>query len=141
MKKNHQSISKQFISTLKLNKGCAICGYSTIASALDFHHINEEGKEKNISRLTSIRAFSEMKKCVVLCSRCHREVHSGMHSMTALHRQMITQEDLGFTQGKWGEKRLDLRRDQAIDDARANYNDVRDGNSRKEVALKILRRA
>jgi len=30
---------KQFTSNLKVEKGCSVCGYNKLSSALDFHHI------------------------------------------------------------------------------------------------------
>ena len=46
---------------------------------LDFHHIDPSKKEGNIAKIiTSIsRKFllSELEKCIVLCTNCHRKVH------------------------------------------------------------------
>ena len=60
---------------------CRICGYSECLAALEFHHVESFGKEFNISdRMTSFDAIrAELDKCVLLCCRCHREVHDGMH--------------------------------------------------------------
>jgi len=60
---------------------CEICGYTGFPSAFDFHHANPLEKEYNISdRLASIELLrSELDKCHLLCSRCHREVHEGLH--------------------------------------------------------------
>lgn len=65
--------------------GCCIkCGYNNCLNALDFHHKSGK-KEANISLLISqgskTRAIEEAKKCVVLCSNCHREFHSGLFSL------------------------------------------------------------
>lgn len=48
---------------------------------MDFHHVSSLEKEFNISsRMTSFKAIqAELDKCVLLCCRCHREVHAGMH--------------------------------------------------------------
>lgn len=61
---------------------CKICGYDVCYAALDFHHIDETTKEYNISaRLTSSleKLKPELDKTVLLCCRCHREVHDGLH--------------------------------------------------------------
>lgn len=60
---------------------CQICGYDKCSSAFDFHHINPLEKDFTISaRMTSWEAIQkELKKCVLLCCRCHREVHDGLH--------------------------------------------------------------
>lgn len=60
---------------------CNICGYDHCDSALDFHHVDDLTKEFAVSdRLTSWeRIVGELDKCVLLCCRCHREVHDGLH--------------------------------------------------------------
>lgn len=64
-----------------LGGSCRICGYDKCPSAFDFHHVNAMEKDFTISaRMTSWEAIEkELKKCVLLCSRCHREVHDGLH--------------------------------------------------------------
>lgn len=61
---------------------CAICGYSKCSAALDFHHINPEEKDGyGTGALKAHWSFEknlpELDKCVLLCARCHREVHAG----------------------------------------------------------------
>lgn len=60
---------------------CAICGYDQCTAAFDFHHIEVWMKDFTISAHMSSwdRIEPELKKCVLLCSRCHREVHDGLH--------------------------------------------------------------
>lgn len=60
---------------------CEVCGYKECAAAMDFHHVDPLHKDFTISqRMTSFDAIKqELDKCVLLCSRCHREVHEGMH--------------------------------------------------------------
>lgn len=60
---------------------CVICGYTECAAAFDFHHLDAWEKDFNISaKLTSWDAIvRELAKCVLLCARCHREVHDGLH--------------------------------------------------------------
>jgi len=60
---------------------CSICKYDKCASAFDFHHVNQLEKDFNISsKMTSWEAIErELKKCVLLCARCHREAHAGLH--------------------------------------------------------------
>ena len=84
-KSNSQSVS-DYRRNRKLNlikasgNQCCICSYKRAISALEFHHINPEEKENNISRMTSNnyqldKVYEEIKKCVVLCANCHREFH------------------------------------------------------------------
>ena len=59
---------------------CVICHYDRCQSAMDFHHIDSTTKDFNISsRMTWEAIVRELDKCVLLCSRCHREVHDGLH--------------------------------------------------------------
>jgi len=64
---------------------CVLCGYDNCYAALDFHHFRGE-KKINVSDITGQPSpFSkerqellgdELKKCIVLCSNCHRELHN-----------------------------------------------------------------
>jgi 5-methylcytosine-specific restriction endonuclease McrA len=57
---------------------CVCCGYSRTSSALEFHHVIPSDKEFSISCSSSLeKVYYELDKCVLLCSNCHREVHSG----------------------------------------------------------------
>ncbi len=49
---------------------------------MDFHHPDALEKDFSISsKITSFAAIeAELRKCVLLCSRCHREVHDGLHA-------------------------------------------------------------
>ncbi len=60
---------------------CVICGYDACESAFDFHHVDALEKDFNISdRMTSFEAIrSELDKTVLVCCRCHREIHDGLH--------------------------------------------------------------
>ena len=60
---------------------CALCGYNRCNDALDLHHLNPDEKDFDISDRPCIswdRTSIEMKKCILLCANCHREVHSGL---------------------------------------------------------------
>jgi predicted HNH restriction endonuclease len=57
---------------------CQICGYDKCPSAFDFHHVG--AKDFNISAKSSWAVIlPELRRCTLLCSNCHREVHSGWH--------------------------------------------------------------
>ena len=59
---------------------CQICGYNHFYGALDFHHIDPSKKDVIIGSIRKPfdkKLLTELKKCVVLCSNCHREVHHG----------------------------------------------------------------
>lgn len=62
---------------------CCICGYDKCKSAMCFHHVDPSVKSFGISDIGLLKKWSllvdEVKKCVVLCNRCHVEVHAGLH--------------------------------------------------------------
>ena len=58
---------------------CEICGYDKCIDALDFHHLNPNEKDFGISEygiLSFERLKKEVDKCILVCCRCHREIHS-----------------------------------------------------------------
>ncbi len=65
---------------------CWYCDYGKgfeTTSILDFHHMDPNKKLFGISTRNAVgqkwdRIYEEMKKCVVLCCRCHREYHAGL---------------------------------------------------------------
>lgn len=57
---------------------CTKCGYDKCIAALDFHHVDKTKKEFNIfgaNKKSWIKMLEELKKCILLCSNCHREHH------------------------------------------------------------------
>ena len=70
----------EFVSRYKRVCGCLLCNESC-PPALDFHHLDSETKDNNVSMLLkgSRKVLKkEMKKCVVLCANCHRKHHAGI---------------------------------------------------------------
>ena len=60
------------------NKKCGICGYNRSRNSLQFHHIDKNKKDftisiKHISNANWHKVEEELKKCIMLCSCCHRE--------------------------------------------------------------------
>ena len=57
---------------------CSICGYDKCLGAMEFHHIDPNAKDANWNKLR-LRSWDkivkELKKCQLLCCRCHREIH------------------------------------------------------------------
>lgn len=62
------------LDAIKLERGCAKCGYNEHPAALLFHHRDPAEKELNVSQLAA-RAWpvieEELAKCDVLCGNCH----------------------------------------------------------------------
>jgi hypothetical protein len=65
----------------KKNKGgkCQICNYNRCTWALQFHHLDPNEKELSLSGkcMRWDKAKLELDKCILLCSNCHAEIHSG----------------------------------------------------------------
>lgn len=62
---------------------CQCCGYDRCLAALEFHHVDPTLKDKTIESMTKgAKAFNtikdELDKCLLVCSRCHREIHTGI---------------------------------------------------------------
>jgi len=76
------------LATMKLERGCADCGYAAHPEALDFDHVrgeklfslgghhgrwkNGEYQKSNIGRMSLDRILNETEKCEVVCANCHR---------------------------------------------------------------------
>lgn len=65
--------------SIKTQKGCSYCGEKHY-SCLDFHHVKGT-KIDTIGQMTRNKKYSfedlqtEIEKCVVVCSNCHRKIH------------------------------------------------------------------
>ena len=60
---------------------CGICGYNKCIQALEFHHLDPNEKEFSISRYSNWsfeRTSQEVRKCILICSNCHKEYHNGL---------------------------------------------------------------
>ncbi|MFA5961286.1 MAG: hypothetical protein WC848_01215 [Parcubacteria group bacterium] len=64
---------------------CALCGYDRCSDALEFHHANSSEKEFGVSQAGLTRSWervkSEIKKCILVCANCHRELHNNIRSL------------------------------------------------------------
>lgn len=68
---------------------CQCCGYNKYVGALEFHHVDKDDKEIVISRAECIALsiiMEELKKCVLVCSNCHREIHRGITSCPTVNQ-------------------------------------------------------
>lgn len=68
---------------------CNKCGYDLCPDALDLHHRDEKEKSFGLgSAMARPRKWSliveEAKKCVLLCCRCHRELHAGCWDLSKI---------------------------------------------------------
>ena len=65
---------------------CQICGYNKTHKALEFHHIDPNQKEMGFgetraNNVSWAKLITELRKCVLLCSNCHKEVHEGITTL------------------------------------------------------------
>ena len=66
-------VKQTILDTLGI-KSCCRCPEARLV-CLDFHH-TDANKEKGVSKITNVsRALEEARKCIVLCSNCHRVEH------------------------------------------------------------------
>ena len=87
---NQESVNRQRLFKLKCieYKGgkCQICKYDKHPGALEFHHINPNEKDFQISKVKNYTFNTaiekELDKCALLCSNCHKEVHGGLIALS-----------------------------------------------------------
>jgi hypothetical protein len=65
---------------------CQCCGYSKCADALDFHHRDPNQKDFGFGKVRAnccswLKIANELRKCVLVCSNCHREIHAGVRKV------------------------------------------------------------
>ena len=72
---------KRKLELIKLHgTECSQCGYSKNYSALEFHHVvpGEKNFQLDLRSLSNRRwdvILKEVKKCILICSNCHAELH------------------------------------------------------------------
>ncbi len=69
---------------------CVCCGYKECMAAMDFHHIEMDKKEIGIARMLANpssweKIVKELRKCVLVCNRCHQEIHAGVRVLPDKH--------------------------------------------------------
>lgn len=74
----NQAIFREKYQAYKDDLVCTICGEDENI-CLDFHHLESDEKEHNISELVKKGSWNllmeEVNKCIVVCSNCHRKIH------------------------------------------------------------------
>lgn len=77
---------------------CCLCGYDKVQDALEFHHINPEEKEYAIAKNGTChdleKDLAEIKKCILVCSNCHREIHKNLYSEEELREKQNYNEEI-----------------------------------------------
>ncbi len=72
----HTQLLQEYKNTMQ----CVVCGENENC-CLEFHHTDPSVKEFTIGRAMARNwesILQEIKKCVCLCSNCHKKVHAGL---------------------------------------------------------------
>lgn len=76
---------------------CIKCGYNKCISALEFHHTDPSQKDFAISVSGHTRSWqvilSELDKCMLVCCRCHREIHHELHNKQPVIEKIAFQKE------------------------------------------------
>ena len=72
---------QQRVRDYKSERGCTCCDESD-EMCLELHHLDPSEKELNPADMATRgwsweRMLSEIQKCVVVCSNCHKKIHAG----------------------------------------------------------------
>lgn len=95
-KNRRYELKKWFREEFMPTQKCCKCGENHPA-CIDFHHVDPTSKEKGIARvlhdsLSKNTLLKELKKCIAVCSNCHRKLH---------HEEMMAGEiSKGYSQHK-----------------------------------------
>lgn len=103
---------------------CNLCGYNITNSALEFHHIDANTKLYGVASNGTCHDLesdlAEIKKCILVCANCHREIHDGNY----------TPEELWIKQ-KYNEKIAEQLREEKIQTMSKTHHFCKDCN--KEI--------
>jgi hypothetical protein len=78
-RKNRLRRARSILRKMKSERGCKYCGQNDVLF-LDYHHLDPEQKNENVSKLKSLRTMlQEAAKCDVVCSYCHRRIGDGQY--------------------------------------------------------------
>ena len=78
VKTNKKKVYDAYIDWKKQQK-CSLCPEDAY-ECLDLHHLDPNEKDFDPSRAKDYgwkKFLTEVEKCIILCSNCHRKVHSG----------------------------------------------------------------
>lgn len=74
--KDRAARMRDYVQAIKLERGCADCGYNAHPAALDFDHLPGTVKTMRLASApggsTMAKLIAEMEKCEVVCANCHR---------------------------------------------------------------------
>lgn len=114
MSKNSEAVKKWRRTTkrrliLSLGGKCCCCGYSKCDNALEFHHLDSDHKDFIIGRIRASnisweKIIKEIRKCALVCSNCHKEIHAGIINLPEnypkFNEDFVFYKDLEKLKGK-----------------------------------------
>ena len=93
-----QLTRSMFLAKIKKARGgkCIRCGYNKCIKALEFHHLDPTQKDFTISndRFKLQDAVAESKKCILICSNCHKELHDNLWNIEDLNIEEMEEVEL-----------------------------------------------
>lgn len=95
---------RDWFRAIKASAKCTCCPESD-PCVLEFHHVNPSSKTFTISHMVNQgmaynKILDELRKCVPLCSNCHKKVHAGrimLERLGASHDQDVGVLKMQFT--------------------------------------------
>lgn len=89
-RKNYRKLKKEIL-VKSFGSKCCICGYDKVIKGLEFHHRDENLKIFNISQSANVKwsvLLNEVEKCILVCCRCHREIHEKLHDLNKIEQNI-----------------------------------------------------
>ena len=114
---------------------CEICGYDKCEAALDFHHLNPDEKEFQLSSGNTCsleKMKKEADKCILVCANCHREIHDKIYQDKRNDRNK--EYDINESLINSNYQKLNCRQNQLNIEEIQKYID--NGLNQKEIAKK-----
>jgi hypothetical protein len=71
---------------LSMGGKCQCCNYNKCNEALEMHHLDPSKKDFSFGAIRAnpsswLKIVEELKKCILLCANCHREIHAGIKNV------------------------------------------------------------
>jgi hypothetical protein len=85
---------------------CSLCNLEDDPIIYDFHHVDDTSKDFQLSSkvMSWEKLVIEAKKCVMLCSHCHRKVH--FRNLTILDPTVFDESKINSEKNnRWGFKK------------------------------------
>ena len=79
-----RNLKKKIVKTM--GGECVCCGYKLCQCCLTLHHLHPEEKEFTFGKIRTSpknwdKIVKELRKCVLVCNRCHAEIHEDLNEV------------------------------------------------------------